>query len=215
MKIDPKDYREYLDKEMTIMGLLSAVSVAAPAGVLNTVLGEQTGLKGLLWFTGRHFIILGSVLCVLAALYFYKQRSLLAWYYGQISLSSTLEEEPTASAEVRELIRGADSWESWWPYSWGFTLLSAGFSIYVFAFFFCLVPPYSSYLLKHQRVEKILALGLVLVVAAVVMAFQRYVLTHYKFSEEPWSDFWSGVKHLRTPRFPHDGVYARLKCSEI
>jgi hypothetical protein len=33
--VDVKQYLEYLDKEMTIMGILSAVSVAAPAGILN------------------------------------------------------------------------------------------------------------------------------------------------------------------------------------
>jgi hypothetical protein len=218
MRVDAKDYREYLDKEMTIMGILSAVSIAAPAGVLSTVLGEQTGLRGLLWLTGRHFIVLGSVLSVLAALYFYKQRSLLAWYYGQISLSGVLEEEPTASAEVRELIRAADSWQSWWPYSWGFTILSAAFSAYVFAFLFCLGPSYSSSVLKHQHVAKIIALCLVVVVAVVVAAFQRYVLTHedYKFSEEPWSDFWNALKQStgapgkRLPEVMRKDVKVRL-----
>lgn len=48
MKIKAKDYREYLDKEMTIMGILSAVSVAAPAGVLNFVLGDRGRVVGLL-----------------------------------------------------------------------------------------------------------------------------------------------------------------------
>lgn len=217
MKIDAKDYREYLDKEMTIMGILSAVSVAAPAGVLNTVLGEQTGLRGLLWLTGRHFIVLGSVLSVLAALYFYKQRSLLAWYYGQISLRGAIEEDPTASAEVRELIRGADSWESWWPYSWGFTVVCAALSAYVFAFFFCLVPPYWPFVLKHQHNGKIIALCLIVVVAVIVAALQRYVLTHndYKFSEHPWSDFTNALKQFSGPSLPHDRVYARLRCSRI
>jgi hypothetical protein len=70
MKIDTKDCRGYLDKEMTIMGILSAVSVAAPAGALNAVLGEQTGSKGVLWNAGSYFIVLGSLLSVLAALYF-------------------------------------------------------------------------------------------------------------------------------------------------
>jgi hypothetical protein len=36
-------YCEYLDKEMTIMGLLSAFSVAAPAFVLDRTAGAKRG----------------------------------------------------------------------------------------------------------------------------------------------------------------------------
>jgi hypothetical protein len=39
--MEAKQYLEYLDKEMTIMGILSGVSVAVPAGILSTVLGEK------------------------------------------------------------------------------------------------------------------------------------------------------------------------------
>jgi len=217
MKIDPKEYLNYLDKEMTIMGILSAVSVAAPAGVLNAVLGEPVGLKAFLWLNGRHFVVLGSVLSVLGAFYFYKERSLLAWHYGQISKSHAVEEEPAASAEVREQIRGADSWESWWPYSWGFTLLVAAFSSYLAAFFFYLVPPYWPFVLNHLRILKIIGLCLIPVLAAIVAALQWYVLTNddYKFSEEPWCDLWKHLKHVFTPTFPHERVYSRLKCYRI
>jgi hypothetical protein len=217
MKIDSKDYLNYLDKEMTIMGILSAISVAAPAGILNAVLGEQSGTRALLWLTGRHFIVVGSALCVLAAFYFYKERSGLAWFYGQICLVNALDDTPSASTELRELLRGADSWESWWSYSWGFTLLVAGFTAYLFALFFYLVPPYSDNLRMNQSHAKAVGLCLVLLVASAVAATQKYVLTHddYKFSEEPWSDFWSCIKNSIGRTFPHDKAYTRLQCSPI
>jgi hypothetical protein len=217
MKIDPKGYLDYLDKEMTIMGILSAVSIAAPAGILNAVLGEQSGARALLWLAGRHFIVVGSAFCVLAAFYFYKERSGLAWFYGQICLVNALDDTPSGSDELRELIRGADSWESWWSYSWGFTLLVAGFTAYLFALFFYLVPPYSNHLRTIQSLAKVVAFVLILLVALAVAATQKYVFTHedYKFSEEPWSDFWGCIKNSLGRTFPHDEVYTRLRRSPI
>jgi hypothetical protein len=46
-KMYTKKYLEYLDKEMTIMGILSAVCVAAPAGILNAVLSKDSEVKAL------------------------------------------------------------------------------------------------------------------------------------------------------------------------
>ena len=54
--------------------------------------------------------------------------------------------------------------------------------------------------------------------AVVVAAFQRYVLTHedYKFSEEPWSDFWNALKQStgapgkRLPEVMRKNVKVRL-----
>jgi hypothetical protein len=50
--MDTTRYAEYLDKEMTIMGILSAVSLAAPAGILSVVLGDHGDVKTALWNTG-------------------------------------------------------------------------------------------------------------------------------------------------------------------
>ena len=80
-------YLHYVDKEMTIMGVLSAFAVVAPPGVLNAVVEEKTGARGEIWQWGPNFIVAGSALCVLAAGFFYKQRSTLAWFYGRICLT--------------------------------------------------------------------------------------------------------------------------------
>jgi len=49
MATDANKYLEYLDKEMTIMGILSAVAIAAPAGILNSLIGEKSAFKEQLW----------------------------------------------------------------------------------------------------------------------------------------------------------------------
>jgi hypothetical protein len=59
-EIDTKKFLEYLDKEMTIMGILSAVCVAAPAGILNAVLSKDSEVKALFWIPGHFLIVAGT-----------------------------------------------------------------------------------------------------------------------------------------------------------
>ena len=213
--MDVKQYLEYLDKEMTIMGILSAVSVAAPAGILNASLSKDA--RALLWNPEHFFIVMGSVLCVVAALFFYKERSLLAWYYGQICLSEAVANKKSVAAELREWLRDADSWETWLPYCWGFTFLVAGFAEYLFAFFFLLTPSHWPWLVAHLHTIKILAFLACPILASVAAPLQWYVRTRYKFRDDAWADFGSDVlKGLqKSGKLPHEGVYARLMPSRI
>jgi len=210
MPADTKKYLEYLDKEMTIMGILSAVAIAAPAGILNALLGDKGTFKDQLWGAGPYFILVGSVFCVVSAGLFYKQRSLLAWYYGQMCLVESLDESRHIPEQLREYMRGADSWETWIPYTWGFTALTTGFAEYAWATFFVLAGP-------HSRLSSVaIVIGRFLPFLAVAFAFlQRKVWKRHSFSDEPWADFWSDVRHPFRTRLPHDGVYARLKASPI
>jgi hypothetical protein len=213
--MDTNKYLEYLDKEMTIMGILSAVCVAAPAGILNAVLSKDSDVKSMFWNPGHFFIVMGSALCILSALMFYKERSSLAWYYGQICLAEELEGKKSVSSKLREWLQEADSWEAWWPYSWGFAFLIAGITEYLLAMFFLLVPPYWPWLLTHLHTIKILTLFVCPVVAGGVAAAQWYAMTHHKFSDNYWADFREDIfKYLRREKtLPHDGVYTRLKAS--
>jgi hypothetical protein len=196
--MDTRPYLEYLDKEMTIMGILSAASVAAPAGILGTLASKDGPLTTALWNAGSLFIVTASVLCVAAASCFYKERSQLAWLYGQICLTEALNESEEAPARLREWLSKADSWESWWPYSWGFTLLVAGAVEYLFAFFFLLVPPRWRWLSAHAHLFKLCCFCGCAVAAVLTVVLQYYVLTRYKFSENYWGDFRSDViKFLR------------------
>ena len=83
-------YLEYLDKEMTIMGILTAFAGGVPSLVLDRTAGASTSSPfSALWEVERPLILCGSLALFLAALYFYRQRSLLAYYYGQLALSTT------------------------------------------------------------------------------------------------------------------------------
>jgi hypothetical protein len=66
--MDPKPYLDYLDKEMMIMGILSAFAVAAPAGILVTSIGKDSKIAGQFWDSAEIFIVFGSIYCVVAAL---------------------------------------------------------------------------------------------------------------------------------------------------
>jgi len=213
--MDVKPYLEYLDKEMTIMGILSAASVAAPAGILNACLSKDA--QALLWNPEHFFIVMGSALCVIAAMLFYKERSDLAWYYGQICLTEAISEKKSLTAELREWLRNADSWETWWPYCLGFTALVAGIAEYLFAFFFLLAPSHWSWLATHLSILKILACLACPILACVVAPVQWYVRTRYKFSDDAWADFKTDLfKGLGSPgKLPHVGVYTRLMPSRI
>jgi|SRR5208282_1065974 len=210
MATDTKKYLEYLDKEMTIMGILSAVAIAAPAGVLNVLLGDKNTFKDQLLAAGPFFVILGSVSCVLAALAFYGQRSRLAWHYGQICLAESLDDSASGLAESEKYMLGADSWETWVRYQWGFTTLVTGFAYYIAATFFALLTPNSHLALAAKIIHPAFPL-----LAAAVAVLQWYVYKQYRLTEEPWDDFWSDVFHPFRRTFPHDGVYARLKESPI
>jgi len=70
--MDPKPYLDYLDKEMTIMGILSAFSVAALGGVF-TILTKADQIGPTLWSGGSVFLVAGSAYCLIAASLFYKQ----------------------------------------------------------------------------------------------------------------------------------------------
>ena len=192
------------------MGILSAVTVAAPAGILNALLsGDKGSVKERLLGAGPFFVLLASASCILAALFFYKQRSLLAWYYGQMCLTESLGDD-SAPARVREYLRGADSWETWIPYSWGFTALVTSFVEYVAAAL-CVFANRDSLFFKLPHL-----VGLGFPLAVPIGILQWWVLKHYGFSDQPWKDFSADAYHrLFETVFPHEGVYTRIKGSPI
>jgi len=215
--VDTKQFLEYLDKEMTIMGILSAVCVAAPAGILNAVLSKESDVKTMFWNPGHFFIAMGSVLCILAAMLFYKERSTLAWYYGQICLTEELANKKAVSAKLREWLRDADSWETWWPYSWGFTFLVSGIAEYLLTLIFLLTPSHWPWLFAHLHTIKVLGFLTCPIVAGAVAVLQRYAMTHYRLSDDYWADLRSDILGYfrREKELPHERVYTRLKRSGI
>lgn len=124
-------YCDYLDKEMTIMGLLSAFSVVIPAAALDGVASAKVSDHSLfaqIWSSDQVLVVAGSLAFLVATLSFYLQRSLLAIYYGQLRFYQT----PARYANMSEvdILRDADSWRTWTSYQSGFVLLPLGFLLY-------------------------------------------------------------------------------------
>ena len=125
--VSPKRYLEYLDKEMTIKGIMSVFCVSVAGLVAKTILGINPQnattkiLSDVLWTNGSDYILAGAACLLAAALCFYLQRSLLAWYYGQLCLSDSKGKNPT------ELLDNADSWATWIRYRWAFVFATLGF----------------------------------------------------------------------------------------
>lgn len=127
-----KLYLDYLDKEMNIMGILSAFCVAAAAFALKEVLEAQNStLLAQVWKSGAWQILIGSVLVLGAAVGFYVERSTLAWCYGQISL--TLVAPEITGQELYLWLREADSWGTWIAYRVAFFFLWPGLAGYCIA----------------------------------------------------------------------------------
>ena len=127
-----KPYLDYLDKEMTIEGILSAFCVAVGGVVFDRVLGGKadgaSSFVGQLQEFSYPFVLAAIAGLVTAALFFYLQRSTLAWHYGEISfavataLAGGAGEAHTAS--VLESLDDAHSWSTWNRYKFGWSFLA-------------------------------------------------------------------------------------------
>ena len=107
-------YLDYLEKEMTIMGVLSAFCALAPALAIKELLensGSPPNYIGKIWIAGGPFILIATFLILAAAGFFYGQRSTLAWFYGQISLAFI--DSAMTGRSVEQWLRDADSWATW------------------------------------------------------------------------------------------------------
>jgi hypothetical protein len=119
---DVKPYLDYLDKEMTIQGILSAFCVATIGLVLDKVLGADPKIASLLstiLMRGFAFVMLGSIAMALAALLFYLQRSYLARTYGDVA-SAAARNAAESSWEPLPLADEID----WSSYQCGFAALT-------------------------------------------------------------------------------------------
>ena len=118
-----KAYLEYLDKEMTIMGILSTFCVAAAALVIERVGNAEKGTLFRELLYGQPVVVFsGAAALLIAGLCFYLQRSRLAHYYGGICMSMTglTKDEGTTAEWLEE----AYSWRTWRRYRAGFGFLS-------------------------------------------------------------------------------------------
>jgi hypothetical protein len=174
------DYCDYLDKEMTIMGLLTAFCVAVPALVLDRIAtakeSEQKVLY-IMWQSEQTMLVAGSLFFFLAAFGFYLQRSRLALYYGQLRFSRT--EACYEGVTSKAILERADSWAAWIPYNNGFVLLVLGFAVYGAALF----APQSG--ASHA----IPIVGCLSLPALLCIAVNWRVKSKYRYEDHPWATF--------------------------
>ena len=128
-KGNEKIYLDYLDKEMTIAGILSTFCIASLLVTINSfILPGKDSQTNIFWKESPWYCGLGLTGFLCAALSFYRQRSLLAYYYGQISLNMFRKK----NEEVENLLDESDGWATWNFYKTGFGFLSISFTEFAF-----------------------------------------------------------------------------------
>jgi hypothetical protein len=182
---DHQVYLKYLDKEMTIMGILSAFAVIAPSVILDRTFGASSLAGGAsLWSSQPGLISLASAMMFLAALFFYRQRSDLALTYGQIAISLT----PSAydSPTTGELVHDSDRWSAWKQYFRGFGFVALAFACYVQA-----LVAYEGWLtVAGSRWITLLLFG-----SIALWFFYRQRLFHrYDNEYNPWECHWQAFR---------------------
>jgi hypothetical protein len=108
-----ESYLQYLDKEMTIMGILSGFCLASVAFGLDAILSvdKQHQLGWRVWEQGGCLFLTGATLLLAAAYLFYEQRSCLAWHYGTIAYLIAGGEEGEALASLEDLQNSRAEWK--------------------------------------------------------------------------------------------------------
>lgn len=132
MAEEVKPYLDYLDKEMTIMGILSAFCVGTAGLVAKEVLKVSDKGQLIVYQEDFYYIVTGSGLMIVAGAAFYWQRSLLAWHYGQVSLWVT--DSSVSGRGLPDILQESDTWAVWIPYQADLWLTAAGFLVYLGAF---------------------------------------------------------------------------------
>jgi hypothetical protein len=102
---------------MTIMGLLSAFAIAVTSFATEGILSAKEGLLSEIGSTGRIHVLAGAASALLAALFFYLQRSHLAWCYGQITLAQS--RGASSPEPVQYWLTRSDGWDNWKRYQTG------------------------------------------------------------------------------------------------
>ena len=178
MADDKQKYLEYLDKEMTIMGILSTFAVLIVSLLLQQIgSAEEHKLFNSIWKEEGWYILVGSASTLIAAMLFYLQRADLAWHYGRLARAEDGAED---SASKADFLKEADSWATWIPYIWGFKFLYIGFLTFYWAF------------VEKQSGVKLawwITTGAVVVILGLIGLFQTWLHREFCDEEKPWRAF--------------------------
>lgn len=177
---DPiKGFLDYLDKEMTIMGILSSFCVAGAALIVDRVCSaEHTSFFGRLATDHPVEVFIGSGILILAALSFYLQRSWLAHLYG--STCASMVSVSATGWEPKRWVIEAYTYATWLRYRAGFLFLVLASLMYSHAIYREIYPAHPSH-----------AVLLIVVVASLFLAIsgQFLILLAHRYSNQPYRDF--------------------------
>jgi hypothetical protein len=174
-----KGFLEYLDKEMTIMGILSTFCFAAAALVIDRAASadKTSFFKDLLTHHPTQ-VFIGSEFLMVAGLCFYLQRSRLAHFYGStcISLAAPSATEWNTNRWHIE----SYTWATWIRYRMGFLFLIYAGIIYCNIILQEIYPkqPY------HWKIEV-----LIFAIVSITILGRIVVLLTHPYSNDPWEDF--------------------------
>lgn len=178
---DPiKVYLDYLDKEMTIMGILSTFCVAAAALVIDRVSSaEHTYFFGRLATDHPVQVYIGSGFLLAAGLCFYLQRSRLAHFYGSICMSRVMPSVTEWKSTERWLVE-AYSWAPWLRYRIAFLFLILTSVVYIHVIYQEIYPvKWSLWWLEWTL------LGL----SVIGISLHTLVKVTYRYENHPWHHF--------------------------
>ena len=176
-----KIYLGYLDKEMTIMGILSSFCILTMGFVAEKLFFPDKDSVYKFWQSVNLLCLLGLGGLLFAALSFYRQRSLLAWYYGQLSLNKAKGDDP----EVRRLLDDSDGWYNWKWYQTGFGSLTL-------AFFELVTVGLSGVHSWIAKYEAYFAVGFLLV-CGIGTSFFVIAYARYPYEEKPLGKLWKAI----------------------
>jgi len=177
---EPKEYLEYLDKEMTIMGILSTFCVAAAALVIERVgTAEHESLFRTLLQDHPLSVFVGSGFLMAAGLCFYLQRSRLAHFYGSICMSMT--QPGYHDWDTSRWLLEAYSWRTWLRYRAGFSFLMATSVLYVHAIYRTMYP-------HMWPLHWLVWLALLLIFLDALV--RAYILLSFRSQPNPYRAFW-------------------------
>lgn len=105
------------------MGILSTFCIIALGVVTEKLLYPSADAVFRFWKDTPRLCEAGLGGFLLSGLSFYRQRSLLAWYYGQLCLYQAQED----GEQVNEILANSDAWYNWRWYQAGFGFLTLAF----------------------------------------------------------------------------------------
>ncbi len=192
--ISVERYLTYLDKEMTIMGILSGFCIAVLAASIKLVTSDNVAMSRDLVQASPLSLLIAHIMLLMAGLSFYNQRSHLAWFYGQISLEDS---GYATNQRLHEWLADADAWDTWIKYQRGFSLLAGAFCELA-------VAAVGAYLYAGKTIGNsglISAIddwggSIVAVIIVVGIVLQKIILEKWSHEENPYEEFRKAVQSV-------------------